>query len=155
VDDMQDYQISRVMACRCADHAWVMLDDRLDSEPVKVQVPIATGRVLARMLAGHTSAAADALDLVAAVLVALDARPNAVTLQCDGGDAGACLTLSAASGSYSVSTNFCTALLAACRLKLPIRLNPTMPAGSPGSNLPDAFRAVIQSLDLSGLDHTT
>src|SRR5215211_7246335 len=108
---MQDYQISRAMACRCADHAWVMLDDRLGSEPVKVQVPIAIGRVVARVLAGHTATAADAFDLVAAILIALDARPSFVTLGCVEGDADASITVSTPGSSYMVPTSVCTALV--------------------------------------------
>jgi hypothetical protein len=104
------------------------------------------------MLSGRTSASSDTLDFVAAVLVAFDARPDFVTLRCDRRDAAAHVTISTLAGSRSIPTSVCTALLAAWHLKLPIRLDPTTATSCPVSEVPDAFRAVIQSLDLSGLD---
>ncbi|MGD9893772.1 MAG: hypothetical protein AB7R89_00335 [Dehalococcoidia bacterium] len=150
---MTDLQMSRVMACRCSVHAWVYLADRSGSEPAKVQVPITTGRSLAGMLSGRTSASSDALDLVDAVLVAFDARPHCVTLRCSGPDAAAHLTVFTPAGSRSVPIDVCTALLAAWHLKLPIRLDPSAAIGRRRFDVPDAFRSVIQSLDLNGLDH--
>lgn len=151
-DEMPDFQISKVMACRCAEHAWVYLDDRAGSETVKVQVPIVTGRSLAGMIGGRAPREAGALDLVAAVLVAFDARPSCVALGCRDGEATAYLSISTAAGRCDIPTSMSTALVAAWHLKLPIRLDP---AGGDcrTSDIPAPFRSVLQSLDLSGLGH--
>jgi hypothetical protein len=140
------------MVCRCSKHAWVYLADRSGSEPAKVQVPIATGRCLAGMLGGRTSASSDVLDLIAATLLALDARPELVTLICCGRDATARLTIATPAGNRIIPTSVCVALLAAWHLKLPIRLDPTAAIEARTTELADAFRAVIRSLDLSGLE---
>lgn len=146
---MRLMHVTKVSRCRCAAHALVRLEDDEDGPVVHLQVDPEAGRAILGELCGLSGAHAQGIDLLAATLRALGARAQHIALR-DAGGAAAHLALCGPRGRAMVSLDLGQALLASCRLKLPLLLAAAGPAAA--TSVPTAYHHLLDSLRLEALD---
>jgi bifunctional DNase/RNase len=148
-------KVTIVAGCECKRHAWVHLHDATGEHRIRVLIDAAAGRAIVSELRGAPTPHAGTVDLLSSSLEALGARAERVELRCmDGGLCGV-LRLRAPGGEATALVDPCHALLAACRMSLPIVMDEADAAGTDGPAPPDAFDQFLSTLDLSGLGDPT
>ncbi|HEY8489740.1 MAG TPA: bifunctional nuclease domain-containing protein [Dehalococcoidia bacterium] len=149
---MTPVELTRVLPCRCPEHARVLLHDRAGGRYLQVRVHADVGRAILAALHGVEEPHGHGLDVLRAVLAGLDARAESLTLSSDGERLDARLALRAPGGTVTVALEPCGALLAACRLRLPIFVGEFRGPPPAADGVPEAYRAFLAELDLSVLD---
>lgn len=149
---MTPVEVAGVLPCRCRDHARVLLRDRGRRRYLQVRVHAAAGRAILASLNGVADFHGYGLDVATAALAALGARMESLTLASDGERLDARLTLRQGREAVAVDLEPCNALVAACRLRLPIFVEEFREAPAVEPPLPEPYRAFLAELDLSVLD---
>jgi hypothetical protein len=157
------YRIHRVEPCGCLDHARVVL--RADGCPrVSLRVDAATGHALAAGQSGLPPAGAAYVDILGAVLSAFGASCTQVECYPRSNPTRASLRIQSRDASGTLHpVPVGPALVLAARLGIPLVVPPSerepgpsahdahggpAPAASAAATVPEAFRAVIEALDL-------
>lgn len=144
--------VSIVAGCQCKDHAWVHLHDPTREFKTRVKIDAAVGRAIVSELSGSPSPHAEAVDLLQAGLTAVGAHAERVELRCSDGVLSGVLCLRGLNGPATTTVDPCHALLAACRMKLPILMHEVDLASVAETPVPSVYRPFLDTLDLSGLD---
>jgi bifunctional DNase/RNase len=149
---MLQMNVTIVAGCECERHAWVHLRDGTGDRRARVMIDAAVGRAIVSELHGTPSPHAEAVDMLGTSLATLGANAERVELRCTDGALSGVLCLRNADGEACAAIDPCHALLAACRMKLPIEMDEADIAFSSGATPPAVFHQFLESLDLSRLD---
>lgn len=157
---MLSMNVTIVAGCECEQHAWVHLRDGTGEHRVRVKIDAKVGRAIVSELRGTPNPHAEAVDLLWSALHAVGATAEWVELRCTDGALCGVLCLRAQDGPTTATVDSCHALLAACRMKLPILMEEKDVVKVADTAPPPAFHEFLNSLDLSGLgdpapDHRT
>lgn len=140
--------IADVRPCECPSHARVVLRDDAGQRKLQVRIHADAGQALLAEMAGMVSPRGALVDLLRDAVQAAGWALSRVTLCCRGGRLCARLMLVGADGWNEVDAEPCEALVAACRMKLPVFVDETSDDGE----LPEVFREFVATLDMSGLE---
>ncbi len=139
-----------VSACECPSHARVVLRDEARGRNLQVRIHADAGQAMLAEMAGLASTRSAMVDLLGDVLSRAGACAERLTLCCSRGRLCAKLSVRAtgSAGDDDLMVEPCEALLAAYRLRLPVFVEeePSDDAG-----VPEIYRELVESLDLSGL----
>lgn len=147
--------ISRVTTNDCDQHALVHLRDGAGERHAHVLIDIAVGRAIIGELQGRPCPHAEAIDLLQASLAALGAHAERVELRCAGDGLNGVLCLRGLRGPAMAIVDPCHALLAACRMKLPVMMaEEDVEIAAAASSVPAIYHTVLAALDLDSLGNT-
>jgi bifunctional DNase/RNase len=139
-----------VSACECPSHARVVLRDEAGRRNMQVRIHADAGQAMLAEIAGLASTRSAMVDLLGELLARAEVCADRLTLCCSRGRLCAKLSVrgpgSAEDGDLVVEP--CEALLAAYRLRLPVFVEEEAPEEDSG--VPDVYRELVESLDLSG-----
>ena len=149
---MLQMNVTIVAGCECKRHAWVHLRDGKGERRARVMIDAAVGRAIVSELRGSPSPHAEAVDMLGTSLAAVGANAERVELRCTDGALSGVLCLRNGDGETCAAVDPCHALLAACRIKLPILMDEADVLSVSRTTPPTVFHEFLDSLDLSGLD---
>ena len=150
---MLNVEVYRVQPCSCGHHATVLLRDSARGRVARLRVEAATGRAVTAQLQGLPLPWMEAFDLLGAALQATGARPTGVIVRLAGDEVYASLCLHCPTGEAIADVSVAHALLAACRLGLPILadVREGEPADEPEPDtVPQVFRDALKELLMDG-----
>jgi bifunctional DNase/RNase len=136
--------------CGCASHVRLLLYDPDGKQYFQVRIDAAVGQAVLAELNGLSSAHAEGVDLLKAAFDALGARPERLVLRIDGQKLSVRLYMRSGRGSCEAAPEPCYALLAACRMKIPIHIQ-ALPDATRPEEIPEVYHDLLETLPLDGL----
>jgi bifunctional DNase/RNase len=143
---MTSVEIAGVRSCDCPTHAIVALREVGGKRRFRLRVHSDAGQAVLAESSGLASTRAGAIDMLRDALAAAGGELAGVIVAHNEDTLSAQLIVRDTSGEHLVHAEPCEAIVAACRLRLPVFLDE-----SPAAAVPDAYRRALSDLDVSGL----
>jgi bifunctional DNase/RNase len=147
--DLTRVEIASVAPCECPSHAVMIMQEMGGPRRFRVRVHNEAGQAILAEMAQLPSGRACCIDMMHKALASVGAELSAVIVTARADFIRAALVVSGL-GERTIEVEPCEALVAACRLSLPVYIQGKEGAGE---ELPEVFQEALSYIDLSTLDN--